>query len=116
MDEKGIISFARPPRDVGVLHKMSEIEQTQSRIAPYEMMQGSEVAQIDDDLVVVRVRTMQGEGKVAGRLQRRSLLLRRVSLLHKTAIDEHVKPALAKLIYERLPIDIGRRVLFLGAD
>ena len=44
---------------------LRKVDQAQVRIIADEMMQGSVVAEVDDDLVVVGVRAVQREGMVA---------------------------------------------------
>jgi hypothetical protein len=55
LDEKGILGVPRLLRDVTVLHQLGEIKQLEVWVAPNEMMQGSEVAKIDNDLMVVGI-------------------------------------------------------------
>ena len=101
---------------IQTLAELCEVEQAHARIAPNEVVQGSEVSEINDDFVVIRIGAMKREGKVAVGLQRRPVAHCRMVLRHDAATNKFAKAAFRERINKRLAIDIWGGVLLLWAS
>jgi hypothetical protein len=114
LNQEWIFGFPRLLRHVGVLDETRKVQKPHVRIVSHEMMQGSEIAEINDDLVVVRIGAMKSEGEIATCLQPSLFTIRGMAFRNDTTANKFIKATFGKGIHERLAVDVRGSVLLLG--